>query len=461
MMTDRKFVTMTVSERAVAVAVEDVIEVLRMRPISRVPHSPASLLGVTNFRNTVLPVVSLARALDIEPSPIDDDSRIVVFAVGGNAGVLVDKVEAISAEAVSEAFDIRILLKNANLSSGRSGTHRGIASNSVIERDNAAERERVAFVCVEVAGQDYALSLPDVRSISRLPSGVTLIPKSDDAIVGVSEIGSELVPLVSLRVLLGLDQSDSRRSAQAVVLVSLADKIVGLVVDGIKDVLRVTNDAIDAVPTVLTRGTGEAALTGICRMDSGRLVSILSVDRLFDAETTRRLMQSTASEGDAMMGRLQESVSREQFVVFELGSEKYGVPIAAVDEIVRRPAKLTRVPKAPSFVEGIMALRGRMVPVIDQRRRFSAAGKTGARGRVIILTIDGLQTGISVDAVSEIVSVTADQLKPAPHVDPSGSVVDRVAIGDAGENMILIIDPKALLDRAERDLLAALRDEAS
>jgi purine-binding chemotaxis protein CheW len=159
------------------------------------------------------------------------------------------------------------------------------------------------------------------------------------------------------------------------------------------------------------------------------------------------------------MASAEEAVALEQFVVFDLGGERYGLPVAAVDEIVRRPDQLTRVPLAPPFVDGIMSLRGKMIPVIDQRQRFAVDGQTDGRARrVIILTIDGLQTGITVDKVTEILSVRQSELRAVPEMDEAGAaVVDRVAIGQRHGDMILLIDPRALLDRAERDMLASMR----
>ena len=60
----------------------------------------------------------------------------------------------------------------------------------------------------------------------------------------------------------------------------------------------------------------------------------------------------------------------EQFIIFRLGDQEYGLPIAAVDEIARPPEQITRLPKAPAFIDGVMNLRGSVVPIVDLRRRF-------------------------------------------------------------------------------------------
>jgi purine-binding chemotaxis protein CheW len=457
-----KLLTVTASNQTFALPVQDVVEIIRVGAISRVPHAPDSLLGIANFRNTALPVVSLARLLGSPTSPQDDRTRIVVVAIDNPAGLLVDSIGLISDAGDHQVLDARALLQR-DFSSKR---HKPLAlhksaltttSTDQINGNNAAEQ--VAFVSFMVAGQDYALPLSHVVAITDFPDEITEVPRADDAIVGMAEIKSELVPLVSLRALLGLSNDGFDTASAHVTLVRLAGKTVGLIADSMKAILRISPNSLDAVPSVLTRGTGEASIQAICRLDGGRLVSILAVERLFDAETTQRLMAASPSR-DAPMESPDAEDSQEQFLIFQLGRERYGLPIALVDEIVRRPDHLTRVPRAPPFVDGIMNLRGKMIPVVDQRLRFSMESSTDRRtSRIIVLTIDGLQTGIVVDRVSEILSIAPSELKPAPEMKAAAAVVDRVAIGNSDGDMILMINAQAFLDRAERDMLAALRDD--
>ncbi|MFC7690916.1 chemotaxis protein CheW [Paeniroseomonas aquatica] len=105
-----------------------------------------------------------------------------------------------------------------------------------------------------------------------------------------------------------------------------------------------------------------------------------------------------------------------------------------------------------------MTLRGRVVPVIDQRRRFEVAGQAGGRGRIIVVTVDGLQAGFAVDAASELRRIAAAEIAPVPALgdEAGGQVFDRVATLAGDGRMVLLIEPRALLDRAERDLLAGI-----
>jgi purine-binding chemotaxis protein CheW len=226
---------------------------------------------------------------------------------------------------------------------------------------------------------------------------------------------------------------------------------------------------VGAVPAVLNRGRGEAHIQSICRLPDGRgLVSILSGTRLFRDETVAHILAGGRREGGQReasdMGTQNQATIGDRVVVFQLGDEEYGLPVDTVEEVVRLPDTLTRVPKAPGFIEGVMNLRGQVLPIIDQRRRFGVTGVGTGRRRVIVTRINGKLAGFAVDGVSEILALPADQVSETPDFTRPGEAEDapvfsRIAnleTADGAGRMILLIEPQALLDRAERDLLAAL-----
>jgi purine-binding chemotaxis protein CheW len=318
------------------------------------------------------------------------------------------------------------------------------------------------FLAFTVRKQQYALPLNEIVGIAALPEVVASLPRTDTAMIGVAEIDGSLVPLVSAAVLLGLAPDETGRHAGRVVLIRLGDTRVGLVVDRLKEIVRVSPGDLDTVPTVLTRGIGEAQVEAICRLDEGRrLISILAPAQLFDAETVTRVLAHAEHGGQAMSDGETDAAETEQFIVFSVGGETYGLPIGYVDEIVRCPDRLTRVPRAPAFVAGLINLRGKAIPIIDQRQRFAVAGHgDGARRRIVVVTTNDLQVGFLVDNVSEVVTLASSDLSPAPDLSETAAVIDRVAMVEREGRLILLVDPKALLDRAERDVLSALSDEA-
>ena len=140
--------------------------------------------------------------------------------------------------------------------------------------------------------------------------------------------------------------------------------------------------------------------------------------------------------------------AEEQLVVFHLGPEAYGVQIAAVREIITLQP-VTRVPHTPDYVEGVINLRGRVIPVIDLRRRLGlAAGERDRMTRIVVVEGDGGVIGMVVDAVSEVLTVSGEQVEPpAPY---AGVDVEYVrGIAKVGDRLVILLDLDRVLTPEE------------
>lgn len=139
----------------------------------------------------------------------------------------------------------------------------------------------------------------------------------------------------------------------------------------------------------------------------------------------------------------------EQLVVFQLAGQTYGVDIAQVFEIIRMEV-ITRVPKAPSFVEGVIKLRGSIIPVIDLRKRFGMPpAESTANSRIIIVEMGGMTIGVVVDAVSEVLRISRADIEPPP---PMVAAVDAAYLRGIAlwrERLIILLDLEKIL--AEKD----------
>jgi purine-binding chemotaxis protein CheW len=103
-----------------------------------------------------------------------------------------------------------------------------------------------------------------------------------------------------------------------------------------------------------------------------------------------------------------------QLVSFLLGAEEYGLDILLVQEIIRM-TNITGVPQVPDFVEGVINLRGRVIPVIDLRKRFGLPAHASSHdSRIVVVSADHDTIGLIVDAVSEVVRVPSEALEPPP-----------------------------------------------
>jgi purine-binding chemotaxis protein CheW len=229
--------------------------------------------------------------------------------------------------------------------------------------------------------------------------------------------------------------------------------------DSVKEVLRVSRALVEPMPALLARDYKLDDVRAICCLEDGRrLVSILSAERMFNVDELRKVIEDGGDTGMAHeVARADDD--EEQFVVFRLMDEEYGVPIDAVQEIVRVPDVLTRVPKTPNFVEGVLNLRGVVLPVLDQRRRFGLAGaERNDRQRIMVFTVRGVRTGFIVDSVSEVMRIPARFIGATPDLsDEQRRLIRRVANLEAKKRMILLLEVAQLLDVQE---LSALKHAA-
>ena len=441
-----------------ALPASSVREIVRPGKTTRVPHGPDSLVGLANLRGTVVPILALAALLDRK---VAGGGRVIVLERADPVGLLVDDVSAIIAEDTNEALLIDPEALLAKAFTGRRSSSRSARIGSVASLEEPTEAAaEVALLAFTVAGQEYALPIDQVEEVVRFPDGIVPLPLSDAVALGTFARHGRLLPLLSLCLLLGLG-TDGKDKRQQVLVVQIGDHRVGLAVDSIRSILRVPEREIDPVPAVLARGQTEARIQAICRLDGGkRLVSILAVDHLLHAELTALLLEGSGNEGDAMANSSEETKT-EQFLIFNVGEQEFGMPIGAVREVTKLPAKLARLPKAPAFVEGMINLRGKVIPVIDQGRRFDDVPVEGKRRRVIIATLGQSEAGFLVDSVSDVLRIPLEAIGPAPDLgDERTRIFDRVANLQVEGRVILIVEPQELLDRAERDLLAAMTAKA-
>lgn len=142
-----------------------------------------------------------------------------------------------------------------------------------------------------------------------------------------------------------------------------------------------------------------------------------------------------------------------EFLAFKLGSEEYGIDILRVQEI-RSYEEPTRIANAPSFIKGVVNLRGVIVPIIDMRVKFNLPQvQYDAFTVVIVLNIGNRVVGMVVDAVSDVITLTSEQLRPVPEfssVIPSDHIM---AIGAVEERMLILVDIAKLMTSSEMGLV--------
>jgi len=142
-----------------------------------------------------------------------------------------------------------------------------------------------------------------------------------------------------------------------------------------------------------------------------------------------------------------------EFLTFRLGAEEYGIDILRVQEIRSYEAP-TRIANAPSFIKGVVNLRGVIVPVVDLRIKLNCE-KVEYNGFtvVIVLNVRGRVVGAVVDSVSDVLELSPDLIKPAPDMNSTVDTGFITGIASVGERMLILMDIEALMSSADMGLM--------
>lgn len=145
-----------------------------------------------------------------------------------------------------------------------------------------------------------------------------------------------------------------------------------------------------------------------------------------------------------------------QLVSFNIGTEEFGVDILKVQEI-NRMVDITRVPRSPDFVEGIINLRGKVIPIIDIRKRFNMElAEHDKNTRIVVVDIDGQVMGMVVDSVSEVLRIPASTIEPPPKVVSSIDSDYIRGVAKLEDRLLIYLDLSRILSGEERKVLAEL-----
>ena len=441
----QQLVSFQVGREEFAFLMGHVREILRVQTPKEVPGAPDHLLGVLTVRGKILPIVDLRRLLR-QTSFAGDQIAACILASAGYRVWLAD-------------------------------TGGDVKSHDLTDVVAATESFRKWLNIFNSSSRTLTEALAKMRTLNEH------ISKQATSAVASSPMGHDLLHkdiLQSVHTLLSLVQifeaqlEGNIREDQRIIVVDSNGFQLGLVVDHVNEVLHVPDDAIELPPSIADLdGVG---LSGIAKLEEGnRLILLLATQNLLDRHKIEELAGTSSVTENAdtatttLLGSGDEPKDRgksgddQQLVTFLLGKEEYGIPIAKIQEIDRL-SNITQTPRAPKFVEGVTNLRGEVIPVLSTRALFALPPKiSDDRTRVIIVDLGGAKTGLIVDSVKEVLSISAANIAPPP---PSisdgveGHFISGIGkVGD-GKRMIVLLDVGQVLSRGEHKELAAFEHTA-
>ncbi|BDU70126.1 chemotaxis protein CheW [Geothrix oryzae] len=480
-----QLVTFTLDGVEFGLDIDRVQEITHRSDVTPVPGSPSFILGVINLRGLIIPVIDSRIRFHLAPQEPTPKTRIIVLRLAsGPTGLQVDSVaEVVRLEdhtlretpplvagirseylagmvtvgsRLITLIHLEKLLDSSELSRRTELEDLGMAGALAIgseDFEEEAEADGRPFVTFRLGVESFGIALQQVEEIVELPA-VTKVPDAPDYVLGVICLRDQVMPLIDLSEILSIQQGDTERKRDMVVLLSFGSARIGVVVDEIQEILRVQDGQTLPPPQTLSEAEREH-LEGILLLP-GRMVSLINVLKIITGDDQEKIAAMGQGLGLAD-ARVQESIPSLELVVFRLGPENYGLRLHEVREIIM-VGQVTPVPRAPQFVDGVLNLRGEVMPVVDLRTRFGLERvEATSISRILITSIGGVFTGLVVDAVDEVRPVELHRFGPPPSVTAVGAnrYIEKVARLDNG--MIFLLELQQLLTDAETEQLQGLQ----
>jgi purine-binding chemotaxis protein CheW len=146
-----------------------------------------------------------------------------------------------------------------------------------------------------------------------------------------------------------------------------------------------------------------------------------------------------------------------QLVSFSLDQEEYGVDVLKVREIIRMPI-VTRVPNTPYYVEGVINLRGKVVPIISMRKKFSLTeAENDKQTRIMVMDMEGELMGFTVDAVSEVIRISGSEIQPSPAMVAGGIDQECIAgVINQADRLLVLLNLEKMFSRDEKNFFTGM-----
>lgn len=478
-LSERQLVTFHLGNDEFGADIMHVREIVRLTEVTKVPQAPAYVEGVCNLRGHILPIIDGRTRLGLERGQRDESTRVLVVDVRGRAtGIIVDRVSEVlrvstadiePAPSVVRAIDGDYLEGMVKLNDGKriimflninqiitveqveavktEGTNILAAERDAKVKEELEEDQLVTFL---LSNEEYAFNIMHVKEIIRVQQ-ITSVPNVPSYVEGVLSLRDQLLPIINMRVFFNLPDSKATDQSR-IIVVDLGKITAGFRVDKVSEVVSVQRRLIEPPPLVF--GGDEAGqIRGVAKLNDGkRLIMCLNANNLLPMDVVNEVVGEQTGEDTK---RLLEkgTIDEEQLVAFRVDNEEFAIKITDVQEI-NRMAEVTHMPGAPSYIDGLVNLRGNIIPALNLRRRFGLAErKRDESTRVIIVDTGNRKTGVVVDAVSEVLRFDRSLVEETPDV-VAGSVDTRYISGvgklNGGKRMVMILNLKQLL-RFETD----------
>ena len=435
------------NEFAVSVmAIQEVVN--RPEEFTNIPLSPDYLLGLFNLRGLIIPVVDLRAIFGL---PRDDtnaaESKVAIIEHGEHCfGLLVDKTgDVFNARDVDQNTvsrvrgDVResIIGGVFKLEGGRrlvqildpfellkleklprvSGTH-----NSALTRRKRGRRKQC--ISFQVGDCVCAFDMNSIKEIVELKA-IDNTALAHGWTLGAVDLRGSTVPVIDFRVFLGKKDptpaSDLAGKGYKLIVMRLGDNLISLLVDAISNIVSYFDDDVVTFPGVGIERT--EMFLGCLANDDSSMVLLLDHKKVLDdselADITMGHSKLFSDEDSHAKNAADTAGAKRTLITFSIGS-KFALDIESVNEVISFPNSIVNPPSLPDFIEGMVNLRGELIPIINLRSLYNLDSVDRQTTKLLVFTCKDKKYGIMVDTVDSIVSLTGRMSSSLPRIDDGG-----------------------------------------
>ncbi|MDQ8204711.1 chemotaxis protein CheW [Pelagicoccus sp. SDUM812003] len=425
----RQVVLFEIDSTEYCLPIEQIQEVIRIRDPRRPSNAPAFLSGFLSLRGNVLPVIDLRKIL-------------------GRQSIEKQRQRELSLLKLSfESWSDRLIedMAKGSLSDDHLLSGLEIADSNDLRSSNDSLNQ---------AYDQLRLSMLACLSEARTLSEKTCEKQEQrfrESISATSQAFDKCSRLIQT----------GAKADQRIVVARSGSMEVGLQVDRVREIKAIPLSCFEEAPSLSKKSGIE--LAGVAKMEAGkRMALMLDPERIIPARE-RAELEASISEAQTKKEKTptkemnaKSSVTAEelQLVCFKLGDDEFGALIQHVREIDRL-TRITPVPDAPDYIDGIANLRGEVLSVVNLRKRLQLEDKENDdKSRIIVADVEGQKTGLLVDSVSHVLRVPADVVTGPPK-ETSGAPITRfvsgIAKANGGKRIIVALDLKKLLSETETE----------
>ncbi|NSW89567.1 MAG: chemotaxis protein CheW [Firmicutes bacterium] len=472
-----EMVVFRVGEEEFAFILSNVKEIIRVPAMMKVPNTPPYIAGLCSLRGELLPVIDSHKLFGIPDKEYNESSRIIVTDMNGKkVGMISDKVSEVlsteeiyikeTPESIREInggvisgilvldngkriimiLDAEKIVKAGELDS-HANYQNGLLKMELEGSNTKIEEEQI--IIFAVGNEEYAVNINDVKEIIRLPS-IMKVPNTANYIEGVLSIRNHLLAAINLGKLLNVNCKEPDEYSR-VIIIDTGSFTYGVIVDRVLEVAHIKKDSFKKhFQIAISKGT--EFIKGFVNLNNGRrLVMVLETNKIVNFNDLTGICDGGRKEDvkDNSVELDLNDYSIEHIVIFKIANEEYGIRINYVQEI-NRMSELVRFPGAPAFIEGMVDLRGEVIPILNLRTLFAITDIHSLdSSKFLVIEYQKKKIGILIDSVSEILRFSNELLEEAPEVisvSDKNRYIDSIAKLSDGKRVILILNLAVVLN---------------